>query len=376
MKGNLEVQIPSSPGEANSAIFSVTKVKRYKKRCCWAREHYDYLNSLVLMSNPCDWNHITAKMIERFPSVYDSPKKCKERWEKYWKAESPIRQRGDDSTLQLIICHYTLKNKWSIISQMFPGRSRLSLKQDLYDLVKRVIADICPKGCPSNTPAVTPLYFIEVLYVTIIITDLLKPADGNPRYKIVPAYIYDYIKTSGISVEKCIEYLGKVKASLLLYNPNASTLQSLSSYETLADYKELFHGVAISLKLAKPISSMSASSLIIFTLEEVLSWSRDSKKALTFSQFLQKSGLPKKISKEHYSKMRMSPIPCGILNSHFKEMRIAGSQVADIPSAFEKYEPIKPIARYPQWKGFPRTIIGMGEERKLEEGSEKMVEGN
>lgn len=115
-----------------------------------------------------------------------------------------------------------------------------------------------------------PLAYIRSLYVAIILSDLIKPVEANPRYRYVPASVYDFVKSCGLTIEHCNRYLIYIRDSFLLGQSACEKMHKLASYTTYVDFKKLFQTFAIVVKRDDIKEGDKADEVIIKSLKHAL----------------------------------------------------------------------------------------------------------
>jgi hypothetical protein len=94
------------------------------------------LKTLVDEICPPHWTQIAATLSQRI-NISRKPKQCRERWLNYLVPENLNKQWTSGEIALLFQVQQTLGNKWSQISEYFPGRSRNKIKNFFYSTLRR-----------------------------------------------------------------------------------------------------------------------------------------------------------------------------------------------------------------------------------------------
>ncbi len=257
--------------KARSPVFRIEHAEDVSKpkRMQWCKTHDEYLNSLAKLNKGHNWGEIAKAMCERFTETQFTSKKCRARWKNCINPEINKVYLNDAEELLLIAHHSTYKNKWSKISKRLPHRNSNILRNSFYSAMRKTIQHIVLGRKPPQD--VYPLLFVQALYITIFISELLDlpqtPAHKNP---LVPLYIYLYVKEKKIDKVMCVKYVDQIKERLLSAHGSRKTLQTLKeySYDQLAT--QFFAKLTTIIKQNVGQQSVLTDEVILDLLERAL----------------------------------------------------------------------------------------------------------
>jgi len=206
-------------------VFTAPKSHRMQ----WSKSFDEYLTSLVQKSKNQNWAEISKAMCLRFTDVKFTSKKCRARWKNCINPEISKLYLNDAEELLLIAYHFSYKNKWSKISKHLPNRHSNILRNSFYGAMRKLIQQIVLGK--KVTEDITPLMFLQTLYISIFIMELLDlpqvPEHKNP---LVPLYIYMYVKEKKIDKKMCEDYVMQYKEQILKNCKTRPSLQALADY--------------------------------------------------------------------------------------------------------------------------------------------------
>jgi len=229
-------------------LFKITKIRKLNPknsdRIPWSKEHDNYLSELAFKFNLKKWNIVADEMNLRYPNLFATSKKCRERWLNCINPDVSKTALNDYECLALMMYQYVYHNHWATMAKRIPNRTATSLKNNFYSLIRRHLRAILlwNESSPLVGHISAGLDFLQCIFSAIIIAELLRlkspPSSDNG---IAPAYIYYLVKEKGATEEMCLKYAQKaVQEFSEVIIPKKPSLIKLKDIKTHEDLVKLF----------------------------------------------------------------------------------------------------------------------------------------
>lgn len=124
------------------------------KRQKWKRKEEQDLQSFVLRyGNEPDWEAIASNLTNM--GYTKNAKQCHDRWMQRMSPDLDRSKWTSEDSQKLFELHSKFTNRWKLITEIFPGRTDNSVKNQFFSMIRKALRKACKIiGATSNTSAI------------------------------------------------------------------------------------------------------------------------------------------------------------------------------------------------------------------------------
>lgn len=173
-----------------------------EERSSWTQEQDEFILSLGLESETCNWKVIADRVNKEFPHAKKSAHEYIKRWQVLVNGIESKEPWTDNEELNMIIAHNKYKNKWSEIATMLKGRNNNTIKNKFYSVFRRIKGKIQKSDYNYDSK----LELLEIYYIISLIEYYLKNPTQNPKIKGKRGKDFIYTLIHNLNQEVVLNY--------------------------------------------------------------------------------------------------------------------------------------------------------------------------